>query len=191
MGTANKRFTAHELKLLANVKGKTLERVDACIVARGDMAWNTVRLHFEDCALDVNNRLGEITVDELGTVDEFGLMSISVASVETLDVPEASPQTTIIPVGKRVEGITVVDDIVEVFGDGNPVANIAYPQAILFDLGDEWLSLDKETWFEETIAIKAGTDPALLVYDDTINWADDPDEDPTTHYEASTQRMEL
>ena len=118
-------------------------------------------------------------------------MSISVASVETLDVPEASPQTTIIPVGKRVEGITVVDDIVEVFGDGNPVANIAYPQAILFDLGDEWLSLDKETWFEETIAIKAGTDPALLVYDDTINWADDPDEDPTTHYEASTQRMEL
>ena len=69
MGTANKRFTAHELKLLANVKGKTLERVDACIVARGDMAWNTVRLHFEDCALDVNNRLGEITVDELGTVD--------------------------------------------------------------------------------------------------------------------------
>ena len=191
MAVANKRFTAHELGLLASIKGETLERIDACIVARGDMAWNTVRLHFGNFSLDVNNRLGEITVDELGTVDEFGLMSVSVAGNATLNVPEASPETTVIPVEKRVVSVAVVDDIVEVYGNGKQVASIAYPQAILFDLGDEWLVLDKETWFEETIAVKAGADPTLLVYDDTVNWADDLDEDPTTHYEASIQIKEI
>ena len=186
MEDTNKTFSPRELELLASFKGAVLETIDACIVARGDMAWNTVRLHSDAGCVDVNNRLGEVTVDELGTVDEFGLMSVSEAEGNILDVPEASPETTVIPVGKRVAGVSVVNSRIDVHGNGELVARITYPQAILLDLGDEWLVLDKETWFDETIAIKAGANPVELVYDDSVNWADDPEEDPTTHYEVSS-----
>ena len=41
------------------------------------------------------------------------------------------------------------------------------------------------------IAVKAGPDPLALAYDGAAAWEDDPDEDPTTHYEFSSHVEEL
>lgn len=187
MNSTNKTFTDNECALLNSLIGKELTTLDACIVARGDMAWNTVRLHTTDIAIDLNNTLGEIVVDEFGTLDEFGLMSVAATDQSVLDIPEASSDTSVIPIGKKIRSVRVVNDVITVFGNGIEVAKIRYPQAVILDLGDEFLVLDKETWFEETISIKAGPNAMDLVYDDTVNWEDDLEEDPSTHYEAGLE----
>lgn len=187
MNNTDKAFTDDERALLGSLIDQELITLDACIAARGDMAWNTVRLHTAGKAVDLNNTLGEIVVDEFGTLDEFGLMSVTMSDQGVLEIPEVSSDTSVISVGKKIRSVRVVNDVITIYGDEVAVAKIRYPQAVILDLGDEFLVLDKETWFEETISIKAGQNAMDLVYDDTVNWADDPEEDPTTHYEAGIE----
>lgn len=186
----NHMFSQAELDLLLSAKGKTLRTIDAAIVARDDFAWNTVRLHFDGLNLDVNNRLGEIDVDELGTLEEFGLLSISQGATERLALAEVSVGITVISVDSPVNEIEVVVDNAEVFGDGRRVASLAYPQAVIFHCADDVIVLDKEVWFSEMIAVKRGETDEGLVYDDGVNWEDDP-EDPSTHYEFTQHRLVL
>ena len=51
--------------------------------------------------------------------------------------------------------------------------------------------LDKEVWFSETIVIKRGESIDELLYDEAVNWEDDPEEDPTTHFEFRTEIQHL
>lgn len=190
MSKTDKSFTRGEAQILRGMVGRPLDFLDAVVVARGDMSWNSVRLHQADFAIDVNVSLGEIPVDELGTAEEFGLLAVVPAPDETLSLPDVSVGTTVVEVGKPILGVTVVNDEVEVFGDGASVATISYPQAIVIDLGDEFLVLDKESWFSETIAVKRGARWEPLVYDDSPNWEKDP-EDPGTRYEYRSYSLTL
>ena len=47
--------------------------------------------------------------------------------------------------------------------------------------------LDKEEWFSEMIVIKRSGDLEETLYDESVNWEDDPEEDPTAHYEFHTE----
>ena len=51
--------------------------------------------------------------------------------------------------------------------------------------------LDKEVWFSEMIIIKRGKSVEELLYDESINWEDDPEEDPTTRFEFQTEIQHL
>ena len=191
MSYSDKSFSTQERQLLKKMVGAALESIDAVIVARGDCSWNTVRLHFNGFSIDVNNRLGEIVVDEFGTLDEFGLLSIAETASEKLDIPEASPNTTTYQIGKPVRSVEVLSDVISVFGDGIEVATIKYPQAIVMGVGDDFIVLDKEVWFSEMIALKRGVSADELLYDDSINWEDNHEEDPGTHFEFSTVFEEI
>lgn len=191
MSYSDKSFSAQERHLLKKMVGATLESVDAVIVARGDCSWNTIRLHFNSFSVDVSNRLGEIAVDEFGTLEEFGLLSIAEASSERLDIPEASPNTTTYEFGELVSSVEILSDIIGVFGDGAEVATIKYPQAIVMGVGDSFIVLDKEVWFSEMIALKRGANAHELLYDDSVNWEDNPEEDPGTHFEFSTELEDI
>lgn len=50
---------------------------------------------------------------------------------------------------------------------------------------------DKEVWFSELIVIKNGNSIGDLLYDESVNWEDDPEEDPSTHFEFRTEAQEL
>lgn len=76
MEHVNRRFTQKEESLLNNAKDTKLLSIDAVLAAPPDNSWNTVRLHFDGFDIDLNNRLRDITIDELGTVEEFGLLSV-------------------------------------------------------------------------------------------------------------------
>ncbi len=183
IGAADKGLSPEERSILRDMVGRELLTVDAAVVARGDLSWNTVRLHLDGADVDVDNRLADIVVD--------GLLSVRRSSLETLALPDVGADTTTRPVHKVVTGVSVLVDDVSIHGGGTPVASLSYPQAILVGLGDECLVLDKETWFSEMIAVKAGPDPLALAYDGAADWEDDPDEDPTTHYEFSSHVEEL
>ena len=94
-------------------------------------------------------------------------------------------------IGVLVNGITVINDIADIYGDGELVAKLEYPQAIAFHTDSGVIMLDKEVWFSELIVIKKGKSINTLLYDESVNWEDDPEEDPTTHFEFRTEMQEL
>ena len=191
MEHADKRFTREEINLLKRIKGEHLLSIDAVLAAPPDNSWNTVRLHFDKFDIDINNYLNDITVDELGSIEEFGLFSITTATRDMLEIPEVGADTTVFQVGKTVDSITIINDVADIFGNGKLVAKLEYPQAIALHTNDGVIVLDKEVWFSELIAIKYGTNVNNLLYDDSVNWEDDPDEDSTTHFEFHTEAQKI
>lgn len=187
MEHVNKRLTEAEELLLQRAKGSKLLSMDAVLAAPPDNAWNTVRLHFEDFDIDINNYLHEIVVDEFGTLEEFGLLSVAEATAETLDIPEVGTDTTVFAVNERVVDLAIVNDIAEIYGNGTLVAKLEYPQAIALHTESGIIMFDKEVWFSEMVVIKRGEKLDELLYDESINWEDDPEEDPTTHFEFHTE----
>ena len=182
MEHSDKRLTQAERALLKRAKGTMLLSIDAVLAAPPDNAWNTVRLHFEGFDIDVSNRLNGIVVDEFGTLEEFGLLSVEESSREVLDIPEVGADTTVLQVGETVKGVSVVNDIADIYGDGALVARLEYPQAIAFRTAGGVIMLDKEVWFSEMIVIKRGDDIGGLPYDDFANREVDPEADPPTNF---------
>lgn len=188
---ANKRFSQSEESLLKRMRGSKLLFIDAVLAAPPDNSWNTVRLHFEGFDVDINNYLNEIVVDEFGALEEFGLLSVVEASKGTLDIPEVGTDTTSFEINEDVIAVSVVNDIAEIYGNGELVAKLEYPQAIAFRTESGVIMFDKEVWFSETIVIKRGESIDELLYDESVNWEDDPEEDPTTHFEFRTEIQHL
>ena len=188
---ANKRFSQSEESLLKRMKGSKLLFIDAVLAAPPDNSWNTVRLHFEGFDVDINNYLNEIVVDEFGALEEFGLLSVVEASKGTLDIPEVGTDTTSFEINEDVIAVSVVNDIAEIYGNGELVAKLEYPQAIAFRTESGVIMFDKEVWFSETIVVKRGESIDELLYDESVNWEDDPEEDPTTHFEFHTEIQHL
>ena len=191
MENANKRFSPEEEALLKRAKGSKLLSIDAVLAAPPDNSWNTVRLHFEGFDIDVNNYLNEIVVDEFGSLEEFGLLSIVESTKDMLSIPEVGTETTVMKIDAVVNGIAVINDIAGIYGEGEPVAKLEYPQAIAFRTDSGVIMLDKEVWFSELLVIKRGDSIDALLYDESVNWEDDPEEDPTTHFEFRTETQEL
>lgn len=191
MEHVNKRFSQVEKSLLKRMKGSQLLSIDAALAAPPDNSWNTVRLHFEDFDIDVNNYLNEIVVDEFGTLEEFGLLSVAETTEKTLDIPEVGTDTTVFEIMEKIGSVSVINDVAEIYGNEELVAKLEYPQAIALHTESGVIMLDKEVWFSEMIVIKHGESIDELLYDESVNWEDDPEEDPTTHFEFRTEIQSL
>jgi hypothetical protein len=191
MRLTDKRFTEAENDLLRRAKGKRLLSIDAAIVAPPDRGWETVRLHFDGLDLDVNDFLGDVVIDENGTVEEFGLMSVCESTAEPLDLPGVGSGTTVFDVGETVASVMVANDCIDTYENGSLVTTFLYPQAVVFRTDRGFVVLDKGVWFSDMIAVKRGSTLDGLIYDESKNWEDDPDEDPTTHYEFRLESYEL
>lgn len=191
MEHANKRFNHAEELLLKQMKGSKLLTIDAVLAAPPDNSWNTVRLHFEGFDIDVNNFLNNIVVDEFGTLEEFGLLSVVESSEEMLSIPEVGADTTTFEVNETIVAVAVVNNVADIYGEGPLVAKLEYPQAIALHTDSGIIMLDKEVWFSEMIVLKNGERIENLLYDESVNWEDDPDEDPSTHFEFRTEIQSL
>ena len=187
----NKRFTQDELRLLERTKGSKLLSIDAVLAAPPDNSYTTVRLHFDGFDIDLNNYLNEIVVDEFGSREEFGLLSVAEASEDILNIPAVGTDTTVFQVNKTIRGVTVANNIVDIFGDGVQVAKLEYSQAVALETDDGIIMLDKEVWFSELIVIKSGDTIGELLYDESVYWEDDLEEDPTTHFEFCIEMQKL
>lgn len=191
MEHTDRRLDETEESLLKRMKGSRLLSIDAVLAAAPDNSWNTVRLHFENFDIDINNYLNEIIVDEFGTLEEFGLLSVAEAAKETLSIPKVGTDTTTFEVNEIITAVTVINDLANIYGEGAPVAKLEYPQAIALHTDSGIIMLDKEVWFSEMIVIKRGESIDELLYNESINWEDDPEEDPTTHFEFRTEIQSL
>lgn len=169
-------------ELLRSAIGSVITSLDVVIVARDNVAWNTVRVNTTAGSFDVSNLVEELSVNGGGDVEGFGVLSVAEAATPTLEVDGVDRDASSRPVGEGVAGVTLVNGRVTTFDEGTAVVRRAYTQAIAFELqSGDLLVLDKGAWFGETVSVAMGTALGDLVYDDSADWEDDPEE-PSIHF---------
>lgn len=145
-------------------------------------------LHFEGFDIDANKRPSDIIVDEMGSLEEFSLLSVEESTKGILSIPEVGADTSVFKIDNTVIEVAVLNDVANIFRNGNLVARLEYLQAIAFHTGSGIIMLDKEACFSQLIVIKRAHSIGRLLYDEPVNWGgDNPEEDPSTHFEFHTE----
>lgn len=190
MSDANKTICSEGITALREIIGKRIDSIDAYIVARDNVAWRAVRINCDGTALDVINELQYLPINDEGDTEEMSSLRVAPGGTGMFVVDDVNFEACTCEVGEVVAGITLLNGRVVTTDQGRVIADRAYTQAIAFGLSSGGsLVLDKGAWFSEMIAIGMG-DPEDLVYDDSLDWEDDP-EDPDIHFSWSRHVLVL
>lgn len=84
--------------------GSIITSHDAVIVARENVAWNTVRVNTTAGSLDVSNLVEDLPVNGEGDDEGFGVLSVTEAATPTLGVDGVDRDVSTCPVGEAVAG---------------------------------------------------------------------------------------
>ncbi len=179
-----------EIDILKSFEGMQLKSYEMKCVGGND-AWSTVRLHFESGTTDVVSSIQRISEDDKGSSDEFSVLRVLEVSPETPLVPDMPGETVVRAVDKAAAGFSIVNDVVRYYSGDVQDSEIIYTQAILVDLGNGFMYIDKEAWFSEILFVKSGSDMGELVKDDSSSLEIDPDEDPGSRMEYSSEIIAL
>ena len=190
MISVDKRIGAEEVALLKGLIGKELREVEAAIAAPPNVAWNTVRLHADACSLDINCFLNNVAINDEGDADEFGVISVISATNDNLKVKTISSVTEKLTINKQVTEIEVFETkIISKYGKV-PFCEKQFTKAIVFYFKDECMVIDKLAWFDEMLRVIFGSRPEKLLYDESLDWESDIEEDDVT-FEYSLKKIAL
>lgn len=112
-------------------------------------------------------------------------------SPEAPIVPDMPGETVVREVDKVATGFSIANDVVRYYSGDVQDSEIIYTQAILVDFGIGFLCIDKEAWFSEILFVKSGSDMCELVKDDSSSLEIDPEEDPNSRMEYSSEIVAL
>ena len=184
-------FTKEELDILRACVGQVLKSFEAVVVARDNMAWQTVRLRFADVAVDISNKEETICIGEDFETDDVGVLQVKRASDEPLSIDEIEQPSCCYGVETRVCNVLCVENGVDIFDDGKLVNSRDYVQAVVMELDDgRSLVLDKQTWFGELLAFTLTDSWKAALRDESEDWLDDEDE-PSTHFEFHSKAVSV
>lgn len=179
-----------EINILKSFEGAQLKSYEMKCVGGND-AWSTVRLHFESGAIDIVSSIQRISEDDKDSSDEFSVLRVVEVSPEAPIVPDMPGETVVREVDKVATGFSIANDVVRYYSGDVQDSEIIYTQAILVDFGIGFLCIDKEAWFSEILFVKSGSDMCELVKDDSSSLEIDPDEDPVSRMEYSSEIIAL
>ena len=190
MISVDKRIGAEEVVLLKGLIGKELREVEAAIAAPPNVAWNTVRLHADAYFLDINCFLDNVAINDEGDADEFGVISVISATNDNLKVKTISSDTEELIINKQVTRIEVFETkIISKYGKV-PFCEKQFTKAIVFYFEDECMVIDKLAWFDEMLRVSFGSSPEKLLYDESLDWESDIEEDGVA-FEYSLKKSAL
>lgn len=182
----DKTLSEKERRILQSMVGKTITSIDAALAAPPNIAWNTVRLHTDGGTIDVSCQLQTLPVNAEEDVEEFGIVSISAAPNEPLEVPTISADTQAAQLKLEITDVQLVNDALEVSENGALTYRRTTTKAVVFRCGRTSLALDRQAWFDEMLAVNESTDDTGLVFDGWADFEDDEEEEPGVHYGFST-----
>lgn len=187
----NTSLSNEEINILKSFEGQRLSSYEMKSVG-GNEAWSTVRLHFENGSVDIVSALQIIQEDDQGMADEFSVLRVhKVTSPDEPLVPEIEEDSHNREVNRNVIGFSISNDCVSYYSNDVWDSEIIYTQAILIDLGTDYLCIDKEAWFSEILFVKGGDKTEELVHDDSSSLEIDPEEDPNSRMEYSSEIVAL
>lgn len=185
------RFSDEEQALLSSKKGDRLVALGYVPMVSG-MAFGRIRLYFKSGALDIVSTMHDIDYDGDGKVDDDdAFLSVEVSADDLAEISEINGDEMRVEYNKVVERVIVAQDSVDSYTNGELDFKTAYPQAIIFDLGDEMFSIDKQSCNWMILTIKHGSSFDELVYDTSKDYEDMPDEAPEIHNEYKREYIEL
>lgn len=177
MEFVNKKLDATQQKLLKNLIGQKLETIEGSFIFGGMKAWNTVRFHTSEFSLDVNLFRESIPMDDKGSLDETGIFSVTNALKEKLRVTTVPTEVTRKMISKKITQIRIFESEIKYFKNGNQYFQNNITKAIAFKLGDEWMVLDRQVWFDETIEVTFCFDVFAGIKDDKEDWQNGEDDE--------------
>lgn len=186
MVTVTKTLSQKEKDLLGSLVGARLVCAETALAAPPDGAWNTVRLRTDRGSVDVSCLLESLPVNDEGDEEEFGVLSVSPAGEDRLQVPGISTDVCELPLSGTVIGVEVHGDKLDLYERGGLIYTRETSKAIVLLTDLSAICLDRQAWFEEMLTISSGPDSAALVHNEWVGWEDDEEEEPGIHYAFST-----
>ena len=163
--------------LLASLPGRKLKSIEGY---RYDLApvegkvtfYAVARLHMEDGeSYDLRVRLVRIDI-AADFWDDAGAYSFG-RSEGDIWLPEGvSPFK--LPIGRKIEGVSLVNDYDVLVHDGEKEDTFAFTKAVLLRTGLEHIALSMDDFCEDAIVVRRGFDPDELVPDGSGSWYDEP-----------------
>ncbi len=134
----------------------------------GTMFAQVVRLCFnDDVQIDVRNAL--IPINIVNDVrEDIGVLSVE-PSAGDIWHPEDQDIARIC-INQKVLGIALVNDHDIISCENKTLNELSFTQAIAFDLGESLLVLDKDSFTEDFILLRSGTNINSLVKDCDGSW---------------------
>lgn len=185
----DKRISNAEKELLKSFIDKNLVKIQSAVASPPDVAWNTVRLHFDDGnTMDVSCNLDEVAINDEGDYDDFGVISITKAPSAELSVPSISSPTEELAVNKTVQKIRIFESKTTALSQGVSFCERLFTKAIAFYFEEGCMTVDKLAWFDEMLRVRFGNDPNTMLYDESQDWMND---DCEVTFEYSLEEKEL
>lgn len=185
------RFSNEEIELLCGAKGNVLEAIGYVPVTSG-LAFGRVRLYLSGGAFDIVSRMHDIDYSGNGEVDDDdAFLSIEQGLGSVAALSELSGEEMRVECGKVVKRVLVAQDSVDSYEDGKLTFKTAYPQAVLFDFGDQMMSIDKQACNWMMLTVKFGENVDGLVYDSGKGWEVNSDGSPEIRNEFKREMLEL
>lgn len=189
MLSINHDFKKEELDLLKEKKGRKLVAL-RFISSTQNEAFGRVRLCFDNGDLDLVCTEHYAELDD-GTADEDEVLSIEVSTVDLKAFAETQDDEMVLPIDKQVDGILYARNTVDISKNGKPWWQYQTAQALMLDLGDEKICIDKRTCNWVMLFVSRGTEFADMIYDTSNDWEDNPTDMPGVHNEFKQELVEL
>lgn len=185
----DKTFTSGEMKLLKALKSHTL-LAEGHVPVDGNIAFGRLRLYFKEGDVDVVVNMCGIDYTGDGAIDDEAFLAVEPAADDLAAKTELDGDELLTEYGKVVQRVLLVQDSVDSYEDGELAFKMTFPQAVVLDLADEFICIDKQDGPWAMVAVKRGTNLDELVYDCAGGWADS-DEEPGLHNEFRQRLVEL
>lgn len=167
-----------EQSMLENSIGETIVSIEGYLLfdePEGKVFSNHLRVNLgkkEHFDITCSYETASFTDEEK---EEVGTLSISNAEKE-IWVP-IGERTQKISVHAKAKSIGIVNDNDTLSHKGTPTSKIAFTQAIVFDLGESYLAIDKGTFTEDFIKVRQGESISELITDCSSGWIEGADWD--------------
>lgn len=186
----DKTFTEEEIKLLKAMKGRVL-MAEGHVPISGNIAFGRLRLYLDGGNVDIVADMHGIDYTGDGTFDDDeAFLAVEPAKGGIEDITEIDGAELRTEYGKTVQRVLVAQDAVDSYENGELTFKMAFPQAIILDLGDECVCIDKQDGPWAMVTVKRGADLSELIYDCAEGWAD-TDESPELHNEFKQELVKL
>lgn len=183
-------FSDDENKMLKAMKGRVL-LAEGHVPISGNIAFGRLRLYFKEGDVDITADMRGVDYVGDGTSDDDeAFLGVEPAAGAIEAVTEIDGVELRTEYGKVVQRVLVAQDLIDSYEDGELTFKMVFPQAIVFDLGDEYVCIDKQGGPWAMMTVKRGDDLGELVYDCSEGWAD-TDEAPELHNVFKQELIEL
>ena len=151
----NIKFNDKDISMLQSMIGKYFEYYRADPFMYSTSVYGEVGLVVDKNAYCLSNYVQPLHY--YGAIDDVGIFKIAKVDIE--DVKSQLDNTIMVdrPINQKIVSINIVNEIQELFKNGEQIYEYALTRGLIFELEDGLeISFEKDVWFSEDIIVNKG-----------------------------------